>query len=140
MTVCSFFFFYSTATTAFYTYLPPLSLHDALPISRRTGHRAGTGPGRGRWRGRREAPEGVRNRSRRDCGTGHKKSPERRNRSGLLLPPPRRVRIDREGIVSAFARCSANQDQPVQESTRSEERRVGKECVSTCRSRWAPSH
>src|SRR3546814_13004559 len=24
--------------------------------------------------------------------------------------------------------------------TRSEERRVGKECVSTCRSRWAPSH
>src|SRR3546814_6861561 len=52
---------------------------------------------------------------RRDCGTGHKKSPERRNRSGLLLPPPRRVRIDREGIVSAFARCSAKQDQPVQE-------------------------
>src|SRR3546814_20441308 len=24
--------------------------------------------------------------------------------------------------------------------TRSEERRVGKECVSTCRSRWAPYH
>src|SRR3546814_18809301 len=24
--------------------------------------------------------------------------------------------------------------------TRSEERRVGKECVSTCRSRWAPDH
>src|SRR3546814_13660235 len=24
--------------------------------------------------------------------------------------------------------------------TRSEERRVGKECVSTCRSRWTPSH
>src|SRR3546814_15546493 len=24
--------------------------------------------------------------------------------------------------------------------TRSEERRVGKECVSTCRSRWSPSH
>src|SRR3546814_4752086 len=24
--------------------------------------------------------------------------------------------------------------------SRSEERRVGKECVSTCRSRWAPSH
>src|SRR3546814_15300191 len=27
-----------------------------------------------------------------------------------------------------------------QTSTRSEERRVGKECVSTCRSRWSPSH
>src|SRR3546814_14035847 len=25
-------------------------------------------------------------------------------------------------------------------SFRSEERRVGKECVSTCRSRWSPSH
>src|SRR3546814_12218347 len=25
-------------------------------------------------------------------------------------------------------------------SHRSEERRVGKECVSTCRSRWSPSH
>src|SRR3546814_7313035 len=26
------------------------------------------------------------------------------------------------------------------ESDRSEERRVGKECVSTCRSRWSPYH
>src|SRR3546814_17997260 len=26
------------------------------------------------------------------------------------------------------------------ERLRSEERRVGKECVSTCRSRWSPSH
>src|SRR3546814_21163460 len=25
-------------------------------------------------------------------------------------------------------------------AARSEERRVGKECVSTCRSRWAPTH
>src|SRR3546814_14677867 len=28
----------------------------------------------------------------------------------------------------------------IAEDRRSEERRVGKECVSTCRSRWAPSH
>src|SRR3546814_1358957 len=26
------------------------------------------------------------------------------------------------------------------DATRSEERRVGKECVSTCRSRWSPYH
>src|SRR3546814_19027824 len=26
------------------------------------------------------------------------------------------------------------------ENDRSEERRVGKECVSTCRSRWSPNH
>src|SRR3546814_13283387 len=28
----------------------------------------------------------------------------------------------------------------VREGIRSEERRVGKECVSTCRSRWSPDH
>src|SRR3546814_12632455 len=28
----------------------------------------------------------------------------------------------------------------VDEPVRSEERRVGKECVSTCRSRWSPYH
>src|SRR3546814_12832833 len=29
---------------------------------------------------------------------------------------------------------------PMDEAERSEERRVGKECVSTCRSRWSPYH
>src|SRR3546814_13025780 len=29
---------------------------------------------------------------------------------------------------------------PLVDKGRSEERRVGKECVSTCRSRWAPYH
>src|SRR3546814_12298831 len=29
---------------------------------------------------------------------------------------------------------------PVRNEARSEERRVGKECVSTCRSRWSPYH
>src|SRR3546814_13960894 len=28
----------------------------------------------------------------------------------------------------------------LQQNRRSEERRVGKECVSTCRSRWSPYH
>ena len=28
----------------------------------------------------------------------------------------------------------------VKDGQRSEERRVGKECVSTCRSRWSPYH
>src|SRR3546814_18414275 len=31
-------------------------------------------------------------------------------------------------------------DQVLVDGNRSEERRVGKECVSTCRSRWSPSH
>src|SRR3546814_2197180 len=30
--------------------------------------------------------------------------------------------------------------EPAELVTRSEERRVGKECVSTCRSRWSPYH
>src|SRR3546814_12364883 len=34
-----FFFFNGTATTGIYTYLHTLSLHDALPISRRSGLR-----------------------------------------------------------------------------------------------------
>src|SRR3546814_4562319 len=29
---------------------------------------------------------------------------------------------------------------PASQAERSEERRVGKECVSTCRSRWSPYH
>src|SRR3546814_9683908 len=39
---------------------------------------------------------------------------------------------DRFRSVSAFS--------PIAAPTRSEERRVGKECVSTCRSRWSPYH
>src|SRR3546814_15757057 len=34
----------------------------------------------------------------------------------------------------------ANGKEIVCTGTRSEERRVGKECVSTCRSRWSPYH
>src|SRR3546814_11075457 len=37
---------------------------------------------------------------------------------------------DAEGFKAAF----------VDIASRSEERRVGKECVSTCRSRWSPYH
>src|SRR3546814_1834148 len=39
--------------------------------------------------------------------------------------------VDRQGPVEHRAHCGAR---------RSEERRVGKECVSTCRSRWSPYH
>src|SRR3546814_12736195 len=34
----------------------------------------------------------------------------------------------------------AVEDEIIAKRDRSEERRVGKECVSTCRSRWSPSH
>src|SRR3546814_6940505 len=35
---------------------------------------------------------------------------------------------------------SIRRPSPHRQPARSEERRVGKECVSTCRSRWAPYH
>src|SRR3546814_13534721 len=41
------------------------------------------------------------------------------------------------GAAVRAARCAALR--PAQ-GLRSEERRVGKECVSTCRSRWSPYH
>src|SRR3546814_20766934 len=36
--------------------------------------------------------------------------------------------------------ATPNYSCPTDFTLRSEERRVGKECVSTCRSRWSPSH
>src|SRR3546814_6355941 len=39
-----------------------------------------------------------------------------------------------EGYEASLARAAVTPEQ------RSEERRVGKECVSTCRSRWSPYH
>src|SRR3546814_1571277 len=47
-------------------------------------------------------------------------------------------RTDAEAVVAAVPRFLARlgADDP----PRSEERRVGKECVSTCRSRWSPYH
>src|SRR3546814_15590717 len=50
---------------------------------------------------------------------------ERRHRCGAVIP------------VDALA---TDQLGDAGGHMRSEERRVGKECVSTCRSRWAPSH
>src|SRR3546814_8772954 len=53
-------------------------------------------------------------------------------------------------LVSFLADCAQRLPQPVTDAlqralhtlkgSRSEERRVGKECVSTCRSRWSPYH
>src|SRR3546814_2679626 len=55
------------------------------------------------------------------------------------------------GLAEQFARCLVEREARVgtggidrlhrlARNARSEERRVGKECVSTCRSRWSPYH
>src|SRR3546814_19173520 len=51
-------------------------------------------------------------------------------------PGSRRVIKDRLGRVVEDVQAVI----PPADGQRSEERRVGKECVSTCRSRWAPYH
>src|SRR3546814_7096809 len=49
-----------------------------------------------------------------------------------------RVADDRFAVTLGFR--AVNQGAGVAADQRSEERRVGKECVSTCRSRWSPYH
>ena len=44
------------------------------------------------------------------------------------------------GLVERFALHGVHIDEVVGGAVRSEERRVGKECVTTCRSRWSPYH
>src|SRR3546814_5017511 len=44
------------------------------------------------------------------------------------------------GITRTFARTMRELRRVIDPAPRSEERRVGKECVSTCRSRWSPNH
>src|SRR3546814_14753701 len=48
----------------------------------------------------------------------------------------------RQEVARSAARRRGSETRPthLQEKSRSEERRVGKECVRTCRSRWAPYH
>src|SRR3546814_15258518 len=48
-----------------------------------------------------------------------------------LLTPNNKIPID--ALDKAYSKFSSNLLK-----TRSEERRVGQECVSTCRSRWSP--
>src|SRR3546814_7581331 len=58
---------------------------------------------------------------------------------------PLQARVDRSAVVQPhdyFASIWATNviDGTLYGVPRSEERRVGKECVSTCRSRWSPYH
>src|SRR3546814_12593703 len=46
----------------------------------------------------------------------------------------------RTALRAAFAFTNGSEIAGVCSSARSEERRVGKECVSTCSSRWSPYH
>src|SRR3546814_17458966 len=58
---------------------------------------------------------------------------------GLRAVVPMRL-VDRLGVRQAGSLEGGVDDLPGGHLERSEERRVGKECVSTCRSRWSPVH
>src|SRR3546814_13686634 len=60
-------------------------------------------------------------------------------RAGRNLPD-KEFRYLRTVIVTAAVYLGFNSELALLLLTRSEERRVGKECVSTCRSRWSPYH
>src|SRR3546814_2701387 len=68
--------------------------------------------------------------------TAQRGDPVPRLLSGRRLPDDARdpAAPARLGRLTAFNRYANHR------ARRSEERRVGKECVSTCRSRWSPYH
>src|SRR3546814_14018715 len=63
------------------------------------------------------------------------KSELRRLKIERSLVDPNDVEVMEDLIVAAVNDAKAKV-----EAARSEERRVGKECLSTCRSRWSPYH
>src|SRR3546814_19851954 len=61
------------------------------------------------------------------------------------LPASKRARFEADLGLSGYdaaqlTMARASSDYFEDTAARSEERRVGKECVSTCRSRWSPYH
>src|SRR3546814_9582269 len=73
--------------------------------------------------------------------------PQRRRAHQLLREPRDGVLQGGDaGNLGRGVRVGSGADKPSpfetrsNERSRSEERRVGKECVSTCRSRWSPYH
>src|SRR3546814_17186949 len=78
----------------------------------------------------------------------------RANPQALRPPTPASLAVAREKLAQSLAAYRAGDRRGAEqlalsayldgfeplEPVRSEERRVGKECVSTCRSRWSPYH
>src|SRR3546814_19137471 len=54
--------------------------------------------------------------------------------------PSEILRDESQAIAAVIFKRLRESTQAADVLRRSEERRVGKECVSTCRSRWSPSH
>src|SRR3546814_17078422 len=114
-----FIFFESPTTTVSSKYIHTLCLHDALPIS---GCAARSGCDRVLGN-----EEKLRADSFLDAGAPR-----------VAVNDIMAVKETAPQLIAGFAERTRAFVQ-VQQG-RSEERRVGKECVSTCRSRWSPYH
>src|SRR3546814_19241787 len=65
------------------------------------------------------------------------------SRDGISQSPVRTSQSDGSGKARCYLMCEGGTGQDREGRAgmdRSEERRVGKECVSTCRSRWSPDN
>src|SRR3546814_20578584 len=58
----------------------------------------------------------------------------------VLCSPSRRTRETLEAVLGQVGYVDQRLEDDIYEASSSEESRVGKECVSTCRSRWSPDH
>src|SRR3546814_11321451 len=79
-----------------------------------------------------------------DIGTAQQGEAERpggADGEGIARQLVRAAHADEENLAQQdIDRNDEGRDQHQGAAERSEERRVGKECVSTCRSRWSPYH
>src|SRR3546814_19166159 len=128
--------FKDTATTEIYTYGHTLSLHDALPICC--------------WG---SIPPNCSTPNAPDRAIRHLLPARNDHASAAALTIRRWNRPTRRGVVCCRVHRRRFMFRPDKTNgyrvafhadevnhCRSEERRVGKECVSTCRSRWSPYH
>src|SRR3546814_15299126 len=124
------FCFNHTATTKIYTYGHTLSLHDALPISRGAGQLSGEGNS-----------AAFREFAWRFVNIIARALVELGQRPDYMLIQRHVINIDALFIEYAqhyFAKTEPKAWEVLVQIERTEERRVGKECVRTCRFRWSP--
>src|SRR3546814_18758375 len=65
-------------------------------------------------------------------------SPKQDGRNMIMVLGPPRKKADAKVEMQAEKDSKVAERNDAEAEERSEERRVGKECVSTCRSRWSP--
>src|SRR3546814_19682706 len=118
------FFFNETATTEIYTYSHTRSLHDARPIVRPSS-----------WQARAWKRQASQRRS--PCWSALPDRPKPCSRARQRKRRPDFRQWTCCAAAASYRQAPPERPRPDQGS---EERRVGKECVSTCRSRWAPYH